>query len=168
MRIAILVLCALLTFGTSPPLGYYDYKFEVPELYKLKPTIYHPVREQCDSTPHLTAAGMRIDRRHPDRNRYVALSRDMIRPRSRSDRGSGFSEDAPFEFGDTIVVYGAGKFDGEWVVADCMNKRHTRRIDFLTHSGVKTAGFSGDVSVSIKRRTDIRSDVWRDGVTETW
>lgn len=50
----------------------------------------------------------------------MAMSRDLLR------RWGG-----DFEYGDVIVVEGAGKHSGEWRVKDTMNRRWTRRIDFL-------------------------------------
>jgi 3D (Asp-Asp-Asp) domain-containing protein len=35
------------------------------------------------------------------------------------------------DFGDTVILKGIGKWDGEYVVHDVMNKRFKNRIDIL-------------------------------------
>ena len=56
-------------------------------------TTYNPTREQCDSTPNITADGTRIKPWKATEYRYVALSRDLI------SRWGG-----PFDYGDYIVI----------------------------------------------------------------
>ena len=41
-------------------------------------TTYNPTRQQCDSTPNITADGTRIKPWKATQYRYVALSRDLI------------------------------------------------------------------------------------------
>ena len=84
-------------------------------------TTYNPTRQQCDSTPNITADGTRINPRKATQYRYVALSRDLL------SRWGG-----PFEYGDYIVIEGTGKWDGVYQVRDTMNPKWVKRVDILT------------------------------------
>ena len=84
-------------------------------------TTYNPTREQCDSTPNITADGTRIKPWKATEYRYVALSRDLI------SRWGG-----PFDYGDYIVIEGTGKWDGVYQVRDTMNPKWVKRVDILT------------------------------------
>ena len=53
----------------------------------------------------------------------IAVSRDL--------------EQHGFVFGTKVLVEGAGQLDGIWTVEDRMNKRWTKRIDFLVNKDVK-------------------------------
>mgnify|MGYP003136988595 FL=1 len=64
-------------------------------------TTYNPTRQQCDSTPNITADGTRINPKKATQYRYVALSRDLL------SRWGG-----PFDYGDYIVIEGTGDRDG--------------------------------------------------------
>ena len=89
--------------------------------YKVTVTTYNPTKEQCDSTPNITADGTKIKPWRATDYRYVALSRDLIA------RWGG-----PFEYGDYIVIEGTGKWDGIYHVRDTMNPKWTNRVDILT------------------------------------
>ena len=84
-------------------------------------TTYNPTRQQCDSTPNITADGTRINPKRATQYRYVALSRDLI------SRWGG-----PFDYGDYIVIEGTGKWDGVFQVRDTMNPKWVKRVDILT------------------------------------
>ena len=84
-------------------------------------TTYNPTRSQTDSTPNQTADGTIIKPWKATEYRYVALSRDLIA------RWGG-----PFDYGDYIVIEGAGEHSGIYQVKDTMNPRFTRRVDILT------------------------------------
>ncbi len=86
-------------------------------------TIYHAVPAQTDSTPFVTASNSRIDPENPQGHRWIAVSRDL--------------EELGFTFGVKVCVEGTGVFDGEWTVQDRMNKRWTKRIDFLVDKEIK-------------------------------
>ena len=90
-------------------------------MYKVTVTTYNPTRQQCDSTPNITADGTRINPRKATQYRYVALSRDLL------SRWGG-----PFEYGDYIVIEGTNGRDGIYQVRDTMNPRWTNRVDILT------------------------------------
>lgn len=80
-------------------------------------TVYHPVPNQTDSTPFITASGAHINPDDPQSHRWIAVSRDL--------------EDFGFVFGAKVLVEGAGELDGVWTVQDRMNRRWKNRIDFL-------------------------------------
>ena len=89
--------------------------------YKVTVTTYTPTKEQCDSTPNITADGTKIKPWRATDYRFVALSRDLL---SRWD--------GPFEYGDYVVIEGTGKWDGIYQVRDTMNPKWTNRVDILT------------------------------------
>ena len=84
-------------------------------------TTYNPTRQQCDSTPNITADGTKINPNRATQYRYVALSRDLL------SRWGG-----PFDYGDYIVIEGTGKWDGVYQVRDTMNPKWVKRVDILT------------------------------------
>ena len=69
---------------------------------------YNPTRQQCDSTPFITASNQRV------RKGIVALSRDL-------------EKDFGLKFGDTVHLLGHGTFEFQ----DRMNKRWKRRVDLF-------------------------------------
>ena len=89
--------------------------------YKVTVTTYNPTKEQCDSTPNITADGTTIKPWRATDYRYVALSRDLL------SRWGG-----PFEYGDYIVIEGTDDRDGIYQVRDTMNPKWTNRVDILT------------------------------------
>jgi 3D (Asp-Asp-Asp) domain-containing protein len=85
-------------------------------------TVYHAVPEQTDSTPFVTASMKQINPDNPAGHRWIAVSRDL--------------EKLGYTFGARVCVEGIDKaFDGDWIVQDRMNKRYTKRIDFLVNAG---------------------------------
>ena len=86
-------------------------------------TTYNPTRQQCDSTPNITADCTKINPKRATQYRYVALSRDLI------SRWGG-----PFDYGDYIVIEGTDKWDGVYQVRDTMNPKWVKRVDILTTS----------------------------------
>ena len=72
------------------------------------------------------ASGDKVSYKHPGRDRVVAVSRDLLKK---------------YPFHTVIVVQGAGKLDGKWIVEDVMSKRWRKRIDFLIDWKVKTNKF---------------------------
>ena len=89
-------------------------------------TMYHPTEEQCDDTPNQTADGTKINIWKASNYRYVAVSRDLL------SRWGG-----PLEYGDWIVIEGAGKNSGVYQVRDTMNPKWTKRVDVLKTPGTK-------------------------------
>jgi 3D (Asp-Asp-Asp) domain-containing protein len=80
------------------------------DLVKAVVTAYSSTPDQTDETPWLTASCT------PTRPGIIALSRDLLRT---------FTADAPFEFGDMVLVAGVGVF----LVEDTMAPRWRNRAD---------------------------------------
>ena len=89
--------------------------------FRVTVTTYNPTRQQCDSTPNITADGTKFKTWKASSYRYVALSRDLL------SRWGG-----PFNYGDYIVIEGTGERDGVYQVRDTMNPKWTNRVDILT------------------------------------
>lgn len=92
-------------------------------------TIYHAVEGQTDSTPLITASGKHINPNNPAGHRWIAVSRDL--------------EKLGFVFGEKVLVTGAEQMDGVYVVEDRMNRRWTKRIDFLVNETMKGGKWRG-------------------------
>lgn len=86
-------------------------------------TIYHAVPNQTDDTPFVTASNKVINKDNPQGHRWLAVSRDL--------------EKLGYVFGTKVFVEGAGDLDGEWTVEDRMNKRWSKKIDFLVNTTIK-------------------------------
>ena len=87
---------------------------------EIKATMYHPVEEQCDDTPLITADGSKIDPHKVSNWNWIAVSQHML------TRNGG-----PLNYGDTVYIFGTKHKDGMYIVKDCMHKRKTNQIDFL-------------------------------------
>jgi len=68
------------------------------------------------------ASGYKVSYKHPGNNRVIAVSPDLLKK---------------YPFHTKILIKGAGKLDGKWIVEDVMNRRFTKRIDFLIDWKVK-------------------------------
>ena len=89
---------------------------EMYEVMEVTATTYTPSVRETDSTPLVTASGFKINPKNPKKHRIIAVSRDLKRK---------------YKFGTRVKVSGAGKYSGEYVVRDVMNKRYRKRIDIL-------------------------------------
>ena len=89
-------------------------------------TMYHPTKRQTDSTPNITADGTKFNIWKASEYRYVAVSRDLL------SRWGG-----PLNYGDWIVIEGAGKNSGVYQVRDTMNPKWVKRVDVLKTPGTK-------------------------------
>lgn len=90
-------------------------------------TIYNAEPSQTNSEPTITASRRVIDTDRVADLRIVAMERTMMARHG-------------IHYGDTILVKGAGIYDGEWVVEDTMNRRFAGqdKIDFLVPEDVRT------------------------------
>ena len=97
-------------------------------------TVYNATPEQCGSHPTITASGRRIEG-DIESLRILAMERTMMARHG-------------IHYGDTVLVRGAGLYDGEWVVEDTMHPRYAGqdKIDFLVPAEVRT-GRWGNVQV---------------------
>ena len=73
------------------------------------------------------ASGYTVSYKHPGSSRVIAVSPDMLKR---------------YPFHTRVLIKGAGKLDGKWIVEDIMNKRFTKRIDFLINWKVKHNKFN--------------------------
>ena len=79
-------------------------------------TTYSPSAGQTDSTPNITASGFKIDTLNPKRHKIIAISRDLKKK---------------WKFNQKVRIRKAGKYNGDYIVKDVMNKRYKNRIDIL-------------------------------------
>jgi 3D (Asp-Asp-Asp) domain-containing protein len=86
------------------------------EVMEVTATTYTPSVRETDSTPLVTASGFKINPKRAKQHRIIAVSRDLKRK---------------YKFGTRVKISGAGKYSGEYVVRDVMNKRYKKRIDIL-------------------------------------
>ena len=89
-------------------------------------TMYQPVYPQTDDTPNITADGTRIRISKASQYKFVALSRNLLK------RWGG-----PFDYGDFILLKGAGKKDGVYQVRDTMNPKWVNVVDILESESVR-------------------------------
>lgn len=94
-------------------------------------TIYHATPLQTNKD-YLTTASLKTieDPYRPER--WLAVSRDL--------------EAEGFTMGSKVLVSGAGEMDGVWTVEDRMNRRWTRRVDFLVSKKI-TGGKWNQVTI---------------------
>ena len=85
-------------------------------------TVYNAVPEQCNNDPGHTASMFKLDLSNPYKHRIIAVSRDLLKD---------------FPMGTKVKVSGTKIYDGIWYVEDKMNKRYSKRIDFLINKGMK-------------------------------
>jgi 3D (Asp-Asp-Asp) domain-containing protein len=122
-------------------------------VYTVTATAYGAVVGQTDSKPFLTADNSRIPRRYGSHTRWLALSRDLLRPWG-----------GPFAFGDKVRVTGISPaLDGVYTIHDTMNRRYRHRLDVLAHPrerisinqpGVKLVRVSGAILASRPRAAE--------------
>ncbi|RZK45454.1 MAG: hypothetical protein EOO59_21035, partial [Hymenobacter sp.] len=92
-------------------------------VYTVTATAYEAVTGQTDSKPFITADNSRIPRGYGSHTRWLALSRDLLRPWG-----------GPFAFGDKVRVTGISPaLDGVYTVHDTMHPRFRHRLDVLAH-----------------------------------
>ena len=105
--------------------------------YTVRATAYEAVAGQTDAMPFVTADNSRIPRKYGSHTRWLALSRDLLRPWG-----------GPFEFGDKVRVQGMSPaLDGVYTVHDTMNKRHRHCMDILAHTSENLDIFTKGVKI---------------------
>ena len=105
--------------------------------YTVTATIYEPEPGQTDSEPFITADNSFITPKHSSKNRWMALSRDLLKPWG-----------GKFSFGDSVRVAGISpKLDGVYIIHDTMNRRHHHCMDVLTHVSEKFDIFQKGVKI---------------------
>jgi len=83
-------------------------------------TMYRPLEEETDSTPHITADGTVINIKNAGKYRYVAVSRDLLR-----------TNGGVFRYGDYLLLKGTKIKDGIYQVRDTMAPRWEKTVDIL-------------------------------------
>ena len=105
--------------------------------YRVTATIYEAVPGQTDSEPFITADNSRIKPHYGTKKRWMALSRDLLKPWG-----------GKFKFGDTVRVTGISpKLDGVYTIHDTMNKRHRHCMDILAHTSENLDIFTKGVKI---------------------
>ncbi|MBD2767554.1 hypothetical protein IC235_06580 [Hymenobacter sp. BT664] len=100
-------------------------------------TVYEAVPGQTDQEPFVTADNSRIKPHYGTRKRWVALSRDLLRPWG-----------GHFDFGDTVRVIGISeRLDGVYTIHDTMARRHRRYLDVLAHPSENLDIFARGVKI---------------------
>ena len=89
-------------------------------------TMYQPVYPQTDRTPNITADGTKIRISKASQYKFVALSRNLLK------RWGG-----PFDYGDFVLLKGAGEKDGVYQVRDTMNPKWVNVVDILESKHVE-------------------------------
>lgn len=99
------------------------------EIYVVTATVYHAVEGQCDDSPLITASGAAISSAESAYDqRYIAVSRDLL---------------DVFPYGTKVEVSGCGLLDGEWIVADTMNRRYKGYVDLLINPDMPIGKWEG-------------------------
>lgn len=97
-------------------------------------TCYHPVKEQCDDNPLITADGSKIDLHKLKKGdiKWCAISRDLLWlfPKNKPKR---------------VYIEGHGYYE----VRDVMNKRFNHRLDILQHPDNKKLILDENVKIII-------------------
>ena len=104
--------------------------------YVVTATVYHAVPEQCDSDCLVTASGAKISSSESAYgHRYLAVSRDLL---------------DVFPYGTMVEVSGCGELNGEYIVADTMNRRYKGYIDILINPDMKIGKWEGARITKVK------------------
>lgn len=99
------------------------------EVFVVTATVYHAVEGQCDDSPLVTASGAKIaSAESAYDHRYIAVSRDLL---------------DVFPYGTKVEVSGCGELNGEYIVADTMNRRYKGYIDILINPDMKGGKWEG-------------------------
>ena len=113
-----------------------DLNSQLNEFYKygieVDVTMYQPVYPQTDRTPNITADGTKIRIHKASEYKFVALSRNLLK------RWGG-----PFDYGDFILLKGAGHKDGVYQVRDTMNPKWVNVVDILESEDVQPYKYVG-------------------------
>lgn len=117
------------------------------DTYQVTATMYYPVASQCDSDPLITAGMYKINPEHASEQKWIAMSRDMI------ERWGG-----EFQYGDYVEIKGTGHKDGIYKVVDTMNKRFTKRIDFLETKGTEPYKFENVTLTKVEWKTPTQTE----------
>lgn len=105
-----------------------QYPFVLKSMKVVSLSTYKADTTETDSSPFVTASGLKLDSSNPKKHRVIAISRDLK---------------ALFAFGDKVILTNAGKFNGIWFVHDVMNKRYKNKIDILINPSDRQLSLKG-------------------------
>jgi 3D (Asp-Asp-Asp) domain-containing protein len=105
-----------------------QYPFALKSMKVVSLSTYKADTTETDSSPLVTASGLKLDSSNPKKHRVIAISRDLK---------------ALFAFGDKVILTNAGKFNGVWFVHDVMNKRYKNKIDILINPSDRQLSLKG-------------------------
>ena len=105
-----------------------QYPFVLKSMQVVTLSTYKADTAETDSTPLVTASGLKLDSLNPKKHRVIAISRDLK---------------ALFAFGDKVILTNAGKFNGVWFIHDVMNKRYKNKIDILINPSDRQLSLKG-------------------------
>jgi 3D (Asp-Asp-Asp) domain-containing protein len=105
-----------------------QYPFVLKSMKVVSLSTYKADTAETDSTPLVTASGLKLDSLNPKKHRVIAISRDLK---------------ALFAFGDKVILTNAGKFNGVWFIHDVMNKRYKNKIDILINPSDRQLSLKG-------------------------
>ena len=112
--------------------------------YTVTATAYQAVPGQTDNEPFITADNSRIKPHYGSKKRWMALSRDLLKPWG-----------GKFAFGDKVRVRGISPaLDGVYTIHDTMNRRHHHCMDVLTHVSEKFDIFQKGVKIQKVEEVD--------------
>ena len=108
----------ILNPGKQPKYLVHRYPFSLDVFKQVSLTTYTTDSNETDSTPLITASGLKLDSLNPKKHRVIAISRDLKEL---------------FSFGDKVILSNAGKYNGIWFIHDLMNKKWKNKIDILVN-----------------------------------
>ena len=106
------------------------YPFSLDVFKQVSLTTYTTDSNETDSTPLITASGLKLDSLNPKKHRVIAISRDLKEL---------------FSFGDKVILSNAGKYNGIWFIHDLMNKKWKNKIDILINPNDRQMSLEGVV-----------------------
>lgn len=116
LAIVIIIGYFVLNPGKQPKYLVNKYPFSIDVFKQVSLTTYTTVLNETDSTPLITASGLKLDSLNPKKHRVIAISRDLKEL---------------FSFGDKVMLSNAGIYNGIWFIHDLMNKKWKNKIDIL-------------------------------------
>lgn len=116
--------------GKQPKYLINRYPFSIDAIKKVSLTTYTTILKETDSTPLITASGLKLDSLNPKKHRVIAISRDLKKL---------------FAFGDKVMITNAGIYNGIWYIHDLMHKKWKNRIDILINPGERQMSLEGVV-----------------------
>jgi len=116
--------------GKQPKYLVHRYPFSIDVFKQVSLTTYTTDSNETDSTPLITASGLKLDSLNPKKHRVIAISRDLKKL---------------FSYGDKVMLSNAGIYNGIWFIHDLMNKKWKNKIDILINPNERQISLEGVV-----------------------